>query len=48
MVVRGLFIKILWAIAGVIPSVLLGTGVYMWAVKRKKKKASGSNAVILN
>lgn len=36
----GPIVEILYAIAGIVPSVLMGTGVYMWVVKRKRRKLS--------
>ncbi len=35
----GLPIRILWCIAGLMPLILSITGVYMWTVRRKKKRA---------
>lgn len=40
--------KVIWAVGGVIPSVLIGTGLYMWVYKRNKKKKADQQRVIAN
>ncbi len=35
----GMTVRVLWCVAGLMPLILSFTGVYMWLVRRKKKRA---------